>query len=126
MAMTKSTDNNVERILLDRGYKKTNRTEWKKNDRIIHVPSSGYYGTHLRITWKEKWKNDYAVVYDFSKGDGPICMVPISELFNTDFVREKRKEEVYKKSGFWWTQTYSLDKPLAQFVLSHKDRWDIL
>jgi hypothetical protein len=124
--MKKTSNNSVKRKLLDLGYKKTNQTEWHKNDRKIYVPSSGYYNTHLRITWKEKWKNDYAVVYDFSKGDGPICVVPILELFNTDFVREKRQEELYKKSGFWWTQTFSLDKPLAQFVLGYKDRWDIL
>ena len=116
----------LENHLLNLGYRKTNRTEWQKNDRVIHVPSSGYFGSYLRITWKEKWKSDYAIVYDYSKAGGPICIVPIHEFFDTDFVREKRQQESYKNSGQWWTQTFSIDKPLARFVLSYKDRWDIL
>jgi hypothetical protein len=112
--------------LLDRGYWKINDAEWQKSDRVIHVSSSGFFGSHLRITWKEKWKNDYSIIYDYSKANGPVCIVPIPEFFDTDFVQEKRQQESYKNSGYWWTQTFSIDKPLAQFVLSYKDRWDIL
>lgn len=116
----------LENHLLNLGYRKTNRTEWQKNDRVIHVPTSGYFGSYLCITWKEKWKSDYAIIYDYSKAGGPVCIVPIHEFFDTDFVREKRQQESYKNSGYWWTQTFSIDKPLAQFVLSYKDRWDII
>jgi hypothetical protein len=123
--MTKQSVN-VEKNLLELDYRKTNGTEWQKNGRVVHIPTSGYYGSHLRITWKEKWKNDHAIIYDYSKANGPVCIVPIPEFFKTDFVQEKRQQQLYADSGYWWTQTFSIDNPLAQFVLSYRDRWDIL
>lgn len=84
------------------------------------------YGPYIRITWKEQWKDDHAIIYDYTKTHNPICFIPIQELFNIDFVREKRQQPSYENSGYWWTQKFPLDKALAQFVLSYRDRWDLL
>jgi hypothetical protein len=125
--MTKQDVNvDVEKHLSNLGYRKTKGSEWQKDGRVVHVPSSGYYGSHFRITWKEKWKKDHAIVYDFSKANGPVCIVSIPEFFNTDFIQEKKQQQSYADSGYWWTQTFSIEHELAQFVLSYKDRWDIL
>lgn len=118
--------NTIEENLRSQGYRKISRTEWKKKDRVTHVLSSGDFGPYIRITWKEKWKNDHAVIFDYSKANGPVCIVPIAELFNTNFVREKRQQESYTNSGYWWTRRFPLNRELAQFVLGYKNRWDIL
>ena len=81
-----SSSSATESEFSKRGYDKTSRTEWQKQDRIIHILRSKDYGSRIRITWKEKWKNDHAIVYDYSKANGPVCIVPIAELFKTDFV----------------------------------------
>jgi hypothetical protein len=121
-----TTVNQIEENLYKKGYTQISRNTWQKNEQIIHISKSRNFGTHIRITWKEKWKKDYAIIFDYSQTSGPTCIVPINELFNTEFVQEKRQQKSYTNSGYWWTQIFSFDKPLAQFVLSYKDRWDIL
>ncbi|MFZ7138027.1 MAG: hypothetical protein ACOWW1_06385 [archaeon] len=108
------------------GYTKNTRTEWQKQNKIIHILRSKEFGRSMRITWKEQWKNDHAIIFDYSKVNGPTCIVPIPELFSTEFVKNKRQQQSYVNSGYWWTQNFSLDKPLAQHIISFKDNWDYL
>ena len=116
----------TEEKLLTIGYRKSGSKNWTKGNRSLHVVTSSAFGERIRITWKEKWKDDYAVIYDYSEVKGPVCILPISTLFNSNFVKEKRKTEVYANSGFWWTQLFPMEHDLAKLVLSCKNRWDVL
>lgn len=118
---------NVEEQLKIRGYRKCGPKKWKKNSWVVNIVTSSedrleYY----RIKWREEWKNNKAIIYDYTQTKGPICIVPTEALFNSDFVKEKREEESYKNSKLWWTQRFPVDHELTQLVLSYKDRWNLL
>ena len=56
------------------GYRKRRGNLWVKNGSRVNVVHSkerlrGYY----RITFREKWNEDHAVIYDYSSTGGP-CM----------------------------------------------------
>jgi len=88
------------------------------------LPSSeGIFGSH---TWRDEWKDDHAIIYDYSSVRGPICVVPVPILFKSDFVKKKRESKAYANSGYWWTQTFPLDHELARMILSFQDQWDML
>lgn len=95
-----------------------------KGDRRVNVVVSKNYGVSTRVYWKEKWKDDFAVIYDYKLANGPTCIVPIKDLFETNYVKNKRKD--YGKSKDWWSGTYSLNHELTKFVLKYQNRWDIL
>jgi hypothetical protein len=116
----------VENGMASLGYEKLGRKEWVKAGRVVRVVASSEFGERMRVTWKEKWKDDHAIIYDYSEAKGPICIVPIPVLFSTDFVEEKRGTKAYENSGRWWTQTFPLKHELSQLVLSFQNRWDIL
>lgn len=93
----------------------------------MHIVHSSEFGRdYIRITWREKWKNDHAIVYDYSGVRGPVCIVPVPDLFMSDFVKEKRRKVSYANSRYWWSQRFSVDHELAKLVLSFEDQWDIL
>lgn len=112
--------------MISLNYSKIGRKQWKKGDKIIHVVESSQFGHKLRITWYEKWMKDYAVIYDYSKADGPVCVVPIPILFSSDFVKIKRESEHYVNSKYWWTQLFPREHKLSKLVLKYCDRWDLL
>jgi hypothetical protein len=112
--------------LIGAGYQKIGKKEWKNDNKIVHIVESSDFGEKMRVTWKEKWKNDHAIIFDYSKANGPVCIVPISVLFNQSFVREKRKTEAYANSGYWWTQSFQNKHKLAKLLISFGDQWSNL
>ena len=116
----------VEDKLSSLGYQNTKGKTWVKNDSIVHLEQTkdNTVGSIL-IYWRENWKDDHAIVFDYSYSKCAVCIVPIDKLFSVKFVLNKRAEG-YGDSLNWWSQKFPLDHPLAQLVLSYQNRWDIL
>jgi hypothetical protein len=91
---------------------------------VVNLAILREFGSYTRIYWKEKWKNDFAVIYDYKLADGPTCIVPIEALFETDYVKKKRNS--YGRSKNWWSGTYPAHHELTKMVLKYQNRWDIL
>lgn len=109
------------------GYKRKSHNKWTNGRRVVQVEhSSEYARDSIRIWWKEAWKDYYAIVFDYSRKRGPVCVVPVAGLFSSDLVKEKRKQDSYANSGYWWSQNFPIGHELAKHVLSFKDRWDVL
>jgi len=125
-APQKQTSSKLENILTEHGYKQTSKNGWVKSNRFVQVVNSLEYDFYVRVTWKEKWRNYHALIFDYSAVNGPICVVPTGALFETNFVNEKRKTAAYANSGYWWTQKFPEDHELSQLVIKHKNRWDLL
>ncbi len=118
---------NVEEQLRIRGYNKCRAKKWSKNSWVVNiVQSSEDRLDYYRIKWREEWKNNRAIIYDYSQTKGPICIIPPKALFNSDFVKEKRKELSYTNSKLWWTQRFPIDHELTQLVLNYQDNWKLL
>jgi len=119
--------NMVEAKLVNLGYRKIRGNKWIKEDRVVHLVHSSEFGrNYIRIMWREEWKDDHAIVYDYSNGGGPVCIVPVSDLFVSDFVKEKRRKVSYANSGYYWSQKFPVDHELVKLVLNFKGQWDIL
>ena len=123
---SKMVGKTVEDRLLSLGYAAKGRNDYVKNHRTVHVTRSSEFGTYMRIKWRESWKGDLAVVFDYSSAGGPVCVVPLSAMFASSFVTEKRRKDSYVHSLYWWSQRFPLNHELARLVLSFKDRWDLL
>jgi hypothetical protein len=113
----------LEKKLASLGYHKIDRKLSRENRRVNLVVSKEY-GVRTRIYWKEKWKDDFAVIYDYKLANGPSCIVPIKALFETNYVKNKRKD--YGESKDWWSGVFPLDHELTNLVLKYQNRWDIL
>lgn len=73
---------------------------------MVHVMhSSEFVNKYIRIMWREGWKDDHAIIYDYSNVGGPVCIVPVADLFMSDFVREKRNQDSYANSGLVVSKT---------------------
>jgi hypothetical protein len=117
----------VEAALTSLGYQKKSRSKWARGTRIVHITRSSEWGPRqVRISWREKWKTYHALIYDYSRAGGPICIVPAAELFAAPFVSKKRREQAYVNSGHWWSQVFPIDHKLAQLVIKAKDQWSAL
>jgi len=113
----------IEKQLAEYGYQKLNK-KISKGDRRVNLVVSKDYGVRTRIYWREKWKDDFAVIYDYKLANGPTCIVPMKALFETNYVKNKRKD--YGESKDWWSGTYAHDHELTRLILGYKDKWDIL
>ena len=122
----KEIENMIKRKLMKLDYSKMGRNNWIKGNLVAHIVRSSNFGKRIRIVWKETWKDDHAIVYDYSGARGPVCVVPVPVLFMSDFVKKKRRSDAYANSGYWWSQTFPRDHKLAKLVLSFEGRWDIL
>ena len=122
----KKIESTTEQKVAALGYIKMGRSSWVRAKRAVHVVRSSKFGRHIRIIWREEWKNGHAIVYDYSDVRGPVCVVPIPVLFASDFVRKKRQSNAYANSGYWWSQIFPINHELSKLVLSFKNRWDIL
>ena len=123
---SRAHENVIEQKLMNLGYEKISRSKWTKGNRVVHAVRSSKFGRRIRITWREEWKDDYAIIYDYSDAQGPVYVVPIPVFFMSGFVKEKRRTVAYKNSGYWWTQTFLRDHELAKLVLSFEGRWDTI
>lgn len=118
--------NFLKQKLTSLGYKNTVGKTWVKGNKTIHIVQSSQFGKRTRIYWRESWKGHQAIIYDYSKVQEPVCIVPISKLFSTDFVRKKREQTSYANSIYWWSQKFPKNHELIKLILSYKDRWAIL
>jgi len=116
----------VDEKLASLGYKRLGRKLWRKEDKVVRVVRSSEYKRYVRILWREEWKDYYAIIFDYSRGEGPVCVVPVDVLFKLPFVAEKRKQEAYANNGYWCSQRFPRYHELTKFVLSYTDRWDVL
>lgn len=122
----KEARSETEGKLSSLGYRKESRgNSFAKGDKKIHVSYSSEFGSTMRIHWKERWRNDYAAIYDYSVVGGPVCVIPMKILFESNFVRHKRAEG-YGKSKDQWSQPFPLDHELSKLVLSFKEKWNLL
>ena len=116
----------IEDRLVSLGYRNTRGNEWRRTDRIVNVVhSSEFNKEYVRISWREEWKNHYAIVYDYTMAKGPVCIVPVPDLLSSEFVENKRRMISYRNSGYWWSQKFPTDHELVSVVLGFKDRWDL-
>jgi len=123
----KELGNTVEEKLANLGYRNVRGNRWIRENQVVHVVHSSEFGRdYVRIMWREEWKDDHAIVYDYSSEGGPICVVPVSVLFMSDFVKEKRSEVSYANSGYWWSQRFPVDHELVKLLLRFKNQWDTL
>ena len=101
---------------------------WTKNGRTVRIvrPSKPKWPDGIRITWREDWKLDHVVICDYSKAEGPTCLIPVNTLFRSQFIERKRKTKAYENSGYWWTQILPIDHDLSKLILRYQDRWGIL
>jgi hypothetical protein len=90
----------VEQRLESLGYGKIRRNMWLQKKQVVHIVHSSEFGR--------------------------TCIVPVRDLFMSDFVKEKRQKISYVNSGYWWSQKFPLDHELGRLVLSFKERWDLL
>jgi len=127
----------VEEKLASRGYRRLQRNNlerslWVKGEKTVRVVHSSEYKTtyvksrYVRVLWREEWKDYYAIIFDYSRGGGPTCILPVSVLFNFPIVKEKRKQTEYANNENWWSQRFPVNHEMTHFVLSYKDRWDLL
>jgi hypothetical protein len=121
----------IEEKLAALGYQRLQhnsleRRLWIKGENKVRVVYSSEYNRYMRILWREEWKDYYAIIYDYSRSKGPTCIIPVSVLYNSPFVKEKRKQSQYAKSGNWWSQRFPKSHEFRQLVLSYKERWDLL
>lgn len=121
----KRISGSTEQKLLDLGYSKY-RNSWVKEKRVVHIVNSSEFNERIRISWNETWKDDYAIIYDYSAGEGPVCIVPIPVFFKSNFVKQKRNTRAYANSGYKWSQPFHRKHQLTQLVLSFEDRIDLL
>lgn len=116
----------TEKKLLALGYDRIHRNKWVNGKRIVQVVHSSEYGRdYIRIWWKEDWRTYRAIVFDYSRAGGPICVVPVTEFFSSDFVNEKSEQDSYANREYW-SCNFPIDHKLAKRVLSFKDRWNVL
>jgi len=120
------TDDNVEQKLMNLKYRKTSANNWTNGRKVVHITRSSKFERRIRIMWREEWKDFHAIIYDYSNAQGPVCVIPVSILFNSAFVKEKRNSDAYANSGYWWSQSFPRGHELAKLILSFQDRWDIL
>ena len=118
---------NVEEKLMNLAYHRVRRNEWIRGKQVVHIiHSSEFMRDYIRVWWKEKWKGDHAVIFDYSGARGPVCIVPIHDFFMSEFVKKKRVEGSYANSGYWWSQKFPINHELVKLVLSFKDQWTVL
>jgi len=115
----------LEDELRSLGFQKNRAANWTRKHDIVQIVRSSER-PKLRVMWREYWKDFLAIIFDYSEADGPICIVPTSVLFNLPFISEKRKDQAYVNSGYYWSQLFNIEDSLAQLVLSFENRWDIL
>ena len=117
--------NQITKKLLEVGYKQYGNS-WKKEQKTINIVTSSQFGEKVRISWKEDWKNDYAIIFDYSSGNGPVCIIPVNNLFSAEFVKNKQKAQSYANSNYRWSQPFPKNHSLVKLVLDFKDKWIIL
>lgn len=115
----------VEQKLASLGYSSYGN-EWSKGDRMVRVVTSKEFGSRIRVNWKDSWERHHAVIYDYSAGGGPVCVIPTKILFASKFVSEKRATQAYANSGYSWSQPFPERHELPRLILQYKDRWDLL
>jgi hypothetical protein len=115
----------LESELISLGFQQTRASNWTRKHDIVQIVRSSER-PKVRVMWREYWKDFFAIIFDYSKADGPICIVPTIELFNSPFVSQKRKDQAYVNSGYYWSQKFNFEDDLAQLVLSFENRWDVL
>ena len=117
----------IESELWSRGFHQNQNNNWTKESKIVQIAHySQFQNKSIRVSWKETWKNCFALIFDYSSGGGPICVVPAQVFFSSRFVGEKRKMLSYRNSGFCWSQTFKLRDELPQLLLRYKDKWGII
>jgi hypothetical protein len=99
---------------------------WRKGDRAIQIIKSKEFGYRIRVNWKDSWQDHYALIFDYSQCDGPVCIVPTKALFEAKFVREKKATQAYANCGHQWSQPFPKDHELSKLILNYTDRWDLL
>ena len=79
----------LERKLVSLGFqrKRTNNLI-RGNDVVQIVHSSEFQRSAIRVSWREEWKDYFAIIFDYSPANGPICIVPTKVFFNSHFVHQ--------------------------------------
>jgi hypothetical protein len=82
----------IESELWSRGFRQNQNNYWTKENKIVQIAHySQFQNNGIRVSWKETWKDYFALIFDYSSGGGPICIVPVQAFFSSRFVDEKRQ-----------------------------------
>lgn len=69
-------ENIVEEKLVNLEYRNVLRNRWIRENRVVYVVHSSEFGKDfVRIKWREEWKDDHTIVYDYSSGGTHMCGV---------------------------------------------------
>ena len=117
----------LERKMVSLGFqrKRTNNLI-RGNDVVQIVHSSEFQRSAIRVSWREEWKDYFAIIFDYSPANGPICIVPTKVFFNSHFVSQKRNMTSYINSRYCWSQPFKLEDELPQLILRYENKWEIL
>ncbi|MGA2385807.1 MAG: hypothetical protein ABSG33_04655 [Candidatus Bathyarchaeia archaeon] len=115
----------LESELSKLGFVRNRTSNWSRKHDIVQIVRSSEH-PKVRVTWREYWKDFLAIIFDYSKIDGPVCIVPTKDFFNAPFVSQKRREQAYVNSGNYWSQVFVFNDPLPRLILSFSNRWDVL
>jgi hypothetical protein len=125
----------LETELLALGYKSLERNMMIKNNKTVTFSCSSEFNPYsIAVFWKEHWESNFAHIYDYWTAGGPTCIVPTKILFDSSFIKMKKELPSHDRNPYffkgeqyyWWRQKVQPEHELAQLVLKHKDRWDIL
>jgi hypothetical protein len=70
----------LESELISLGFQRNRPTNWTRQHETVQIVRSSER-PKLRVMWREYWKDFLAIIFDYSKVDGPICIVPSQALF---------------------------------------------
>lgn len=117
----------IEDKMFSLGFRPNRSNNWIRGNSIVQIAhSSQFQNNAIRVSWKEEWKDYFAIIFDYSLAGGPIYIIPAKVFFNSNFVSEKRKMPSYINSGYQWSQPFKFKDELPQLILRYKDKWEIL
>jgi hypothetical protein len=124
----KAIPNPIEEKLRSLGFRKT-LGGWRKDWTFVVLKHQNTKGKTkpFRLFWDENWtKFVSALIFDYSPINGPICIIPSKDFFNSNIIFEKDQTDStvieLKKSA----KSFSENDEIGTFIFSYKDNWQIL
>ncbi len=125
MVIMTTNQASVESQLRSLGFHENRNSNWSRGNDIVQIVRSSEINK-VRITWREEWKDYFAIIFNYSEVQGPICIVPAQVFFNASWVKKKRSEQSYINSGYYWSQPFTRDHELIRLIFSFSGKWEIL
>ncbi|MGA2683220.1 MAG: hypothetical protein ABSF44_15645 [Candidatus Bathyarchaeia archaeon] len=74
------------------GFRQNRKNNWSNgHSKVQIVTSSEFSQNAVRVSWKEEWKEYLAIIFDYSTAQGPVCIVPTTLFFTSQFVSKNAR-----------------------------------